>query len=57
MQQIPRELSKKLKMFSQFFTVFLKSKFNFGHWEKKDERHSFCISQVIDGEKGGYVNV
>ena len=35
MQQIPRELSKKLKMFSQFFTVFLKSKFNFGHWEKK----------------------
>ena len=29
------ELSKKLKMFSQFFTAFLKTKFNFGHCEKK----------------------
>ena len=29
------QLSQKLKMFSQFFTEFLKSTFNFKHFEKK----------------------
>ena len=44
------QLSQKLKMFSQFFTEFLKSTFNFKHFEKKNETHSLCFSEVRDGE-------
>ena len=33
-QPIQMKLSKKLKVFSQFFTVFLKSTFNFKHFEE-----------------------
>ena len=50
-------ISKKLKMFSQFCTAFLKSRFSFGHFEEKDEPHSLYYSEVIDGERCGYVNV
>ena len=56
-QPIPRILWKKLKMLSEFLTGFLKSAFNFQECEKKDELHSLCISEVIDGEKRCYVNV
>ena len=35
MQPIPRILSEKIKIFSQFFAAFLKSIFNFEHCEKK----------------------
>ena len=56
-QPIPRQLSKKLKMFSDVSTVSLKTTLNFDHCEKKDERHRLCISEVIDGKKRGYVNV
>ena len=44
-------------MFSKFCTAFLKSTFNFEDCEKKDEPHSLCISEVIEDEKRGYVNV
>ena len=57
MQQIPRELSKKLKCFLNFLLYFWNLNLILNIGKKKDERHSFCISQVIDGEKGGYVNV
>ena len=58
MQPIPRILSKKLKMFSQFFTAFPKSTFNFEHFGgKKDEPHSLCFTEIIDGKRRGYVNV
>ena len=43
-------------MFSESFTAFLKSKFHFEHCKKKDEPHSLCICEVIDGEKRGYVS-
>ena len=33
-QPIQMKLSKKLKVFSQFFNVFLKSTFNFEHFEE-----------------------
>ena len=56
-QPILRILSKKLKKFSQIFNAFLKSTFNFEHCEKKDEPHSLCISEVMDGQKRGYTNV
>ena len=44
-------------MISQFCTVFVKSTFNFEHYEEKDEPHSFFFLEIIDGEKRGYVNV
>ena len=40
MQPIQMQLSKKPKFFSQFYTAFHKSTFNFEHFEKKDEPHS-----------------
>ena len=51
------QLSKQLKSFSQFSSGFIKFKFNFEHFEKKDEPHSLCISEIIDGERRAYVNV
>ena len=44
-------------MSSQFFSAYLKSTFSFEHYDKKDELHSSCISEVIDFEKRCYVNV
>ena len=44
-------------MFCHFFIAFPKSTSNFQYCEKKDEPHSYCISEVTDGEKRGYVNV
>ena len=44
-------LSHKQKTFSHFFSAFLKSKLNFAHFEKKDDTHSRCISQITISEK------
>ena len=44
-------------MFPQFGTAFLKSTSNFEHCEKKDEPYSLCLSEIIDEERRGYVNV
>ena len=44
------QLSQKEKTFSQFFVVFLKSRFNFEYFEKKDDPHSFCIFEITDSE-------
>ena len=50
-------LSQKQKTFSQFFCAFLKSKLNFAHYERKDDSHSRCISQISVSEKGDSINV
>ena len=50
------QLSKKLKIFSETFTAFLKSTFNFEHLQKKNERRSLCISEVIVGKRRSYIN-
>ena len=57
LQWVQFELSKKLNVFSQVFIEFVKNIFNFEHFEKKDELHSFCISEIIDGERGPYVSL
>ena len=44
------QLSKKQKNISKFFAAFLKSKLDFEHFEKKDDPHSFCISEITDSE-------
>ena len=40
------QLSKKQKSFCQFFAPFLKSSLNFKYFEKKDDPHRFCISEI-----------
>ena len=44
------QLSEKQKTFSDFFALFLKSKLNFDQFEKGDDPHSFCISQITNAE-------
>ena len=52
MQPIQILLSQKRKTFSQFFSAFLKCTLNFSHFQKKDDSHSRCISQITVSEKG-----
>ena len=42
------QLSKKQKVFSEIFAPFLKYKLNFEYFEKRDEPHSLCISEIMD---------
>ena len=46
MQPIHMIFTKNLKSFSQFFREFSESRFNFGHFPKKDGRHSLFISEA-----------
>ena len=45
------------KTFSGFFFAFLKWAWNLEHFPKKDEYPSLIISQIIDAERRGYLNV
>ena len=56
-QQIQTPLSSKQKTFSQIFIPFLKCAWNLEHFQKKDEYPSLIISEIIDAEKRGYLNV
>ena len=51
-QPIQILLSQKQKTFSQFLSSFLKSTLNFEHFQKKDDPHSRCISEITVSEKG-----
>ena len=50
------QLSQKPKLFSQIFYLFRKYTLNFEHFERKDEPHSCCISEITDCKKRGYLN-
>ena len=56
-QPIQILLSEKRKTFSQFFSAFLKSTVNFEHFQKKDDPHSRCISEITVSKKGELINV
>ena len=47
------QLAEKRKTFSGFFVPFLESISNFNHFEKKDHRHTECISEYTDCENLG----
>ena len=47
----------KAKDFFGFFIAFLKCAWNLEHFEKKDEYPSLIISEIMDCERGGYLNV
>ena len=49
--------SQKQKIFSRFFIAFLKCAWNLEHFQKKDEYPSVIISEIIDAERHGYLNV
>ena len=56
-QQFKTPLSQKLKIFSGFFIAFVKCAWNIEHFQKKDEYPSLIISEIIDAERRGYLNV
>ena len=56
-QQFQRWLSHKQKTFSRFFIAFMKCAWNLENFPKKDEHPSLIISEIIDAEKHGYLNV
>ena len=47
---IQMQLRHKQKAFSQFFAAFLKCRFNFKHFKKKDDPHRFCIFEITNSE-------
>ena len=55
--QVQTPLSQKLKTYSGFLISFLKYAWNLEHFGKKDEYRSLIISDFIDCERGGYLNV
>ena len=56
-QQFKTPLSQKQKTFSGFFIAFLKCAWNLEVFLKKDQYSSLIISEIIDVERRGYLNV
>ena len=56
-QQFQTPLSPKQKTFSEFFIPFLKCAWNLWHFQKKDEYPSLIISEIIEAEIRGNLNV
>ena len=56
-QQLQTTISQQQKMFSGFFIAYLECLSNLEHFEKKDESPSLVISEIIDSERIGYLNV
>ena len=56
-QQIQTPISVKQKIFSRFFIAYLECASNLEHFEKKDEHPSSVVSEIIDSETVGYLNV
>ena len=56
-QQFQTPISQKQKIFAQFFIEYLECASNLEHFEKKDEHPSLVISEIIDSETVGYLNV
>ena len=56
-EQIQTPVSQKQKTFSRFFIVFLQGEWNLENIQKEDEYPSLIISEIVDAEKRGYLNV
>ena len=56
-QQFQTPLSPKQKTFSEFFIAFLECAWKLEHFEKKDEYPSLIISEIIEAEWRGNLNV
>ena len=51
MPKFQMHLYKKENNFSEFFSPFFESALNFQHFQKKDDPHSLCISEISDHER------
>ena len=56
-QQFQTPKSQKQGIFSRFFIAYMECASNLEHFEKKDEHPSLVISEIIDSERVGYLNV
>ena len=56
-QQLQTRISQKQKIFSGFFIEYLECASNLEHFGKKNEQSSLVISENIDSEGVGYLNV
>ena len=56
-QQFEAKLSQKQQTFSGIFIAYLKCAWNLGHFQKKDEYPRLIISEIIEAERRGYLNV
>ena len=56
-QQFQTPLSQKQNAFSWFFIPFLKCAWYLEPFQTKDEYPSLIISEIIDAERRGYLNV
>ena len=56
-QQVQTPLSQKQMTFFGFFIAFLKCAWKLEHFEKEDEYPSLIISEIMDRERVGYLNV
>ena len=56
-EQFQTPLSLKQETFSQFFLEVLKCAWHFERFQKNDEYPSLIISENIDAERRGYLNV
>ena len=56
-KQVQTPLSQKWKTFWGFFIAFLKCAWNLEHFEKRYEYPSLIISEIMDCQRGGYLNV
>ena len=56
-QQLQTPISQKQKIFSACFIAYLECASNLETFEKKDEHPSLVISEIIDSETVGYLNL
>ena len=56
-QQFKTPLPQKEKTFLQLLIAFVTCAWNLGHFQKKDEYASLIISEIIDSERRGHLNV
>ena len=54
---IQMQLSSEPIIFSDLFLPFLESTSNFNYFEKKDDRHTYFISEISDCEKLGWITL
>ena len=61
MRNLPQKFqtlaSQKQNTFPELFNAFLKYAWDLEHFLKKDEYPSLIISEIIDAERRGYLNV
>ena len=56
-QQFQTPLSQKQKIFSELFIALRKCAWKLEHFQKKDEYPGLIISESIEAQRRGYLNV